>query len=321
LEFPVSIGPFTMGSVDLVRAYAAFYRMFPEYPKPDPASDENVMAGLDLTVLGWRSFAEIVFCQLSPLHPITLDSESKDAANIPRSAVHFAWAYPAVIDEAMLEPATRLYPAEAAFLKFGGYIYFDRYREVVKTNSIVPARLGSAGLVFGRSQMLPEKVVETLTRQGRFQEITLTDLRSKGAMEFAWIRPAEFSDSVASPNGCFAYKFEGKTPKYFPVVCKPVFTPDLLAEDLDDTEAWVVVRSEKPEIEKIVILDKASPLEDNAARCAQSDGGHALTAADRLIIIRESGLGPKLTYEEWQHSPDQACISDPWVFFVSSDEN
>merc|ERR1719482_726345 len=35
--------------------------------------------------------SDIVFCQLSPLHPITLDAETKVAANIPAAAIHFAW--------------------------------------------------------------------------------------------------------------------------------------------------------------------------------------------------------------------------------------
>jgi len=304
-----------MGSVDLARAFTAFYRRFQEYPKPDPTGDENIMAGLDLTALGWSSFAEIVFCQLSPLHPVTLDAENKDAANIPRSAAYFAWAYPAVVDEAVLRSAARAHPAEAAFLTFGGYIYFDDRREVVGTNSIAPAQLGSPGLSFGRAQALPTSAAETLTRQGRFQEITLAELRSQGAVEFAWIRPAEFGDSVASPNGCFAYKFDGMAPKYFPVVDQPVFMPDLLAEDLDETEAWVVVRSARPEVERIAILDKAASWEENAARCAQASGNDVAIAAACLGIARESSVGPKMSYDEWQRSTEQGSLADPWVFF------
>jgi len=200
------------------------------------------------------------------------------------------------------------------------YIYFNNHREVVGTNSITPAQLGTPGLTFGRAQALPRNAEETLTRQGRFQEITLAVLRSKGAVEFAWIRPAEFGGSVASPNGCFAYKFEGRPPKYFPVVDTPVFTPDLLAEDLDETEAWVVVRSAKPEVERIVILDKASSLEENAARCEQSGGGDALVAAAaRISITSEGKLGPKMMYEEWQRSCEKGSLSDPWVFEMSEE--
>merc|ERR1712039_73977 len=246
---------------------------------------------------------------------ITLDSETKDAANIPRSAAYFAWAYPAVIDDAELQSAAQSHPAEAAFLMYGGYIYFDGGREVAGTNSIAPSVLGTPGLTFGRAQALPKSVEETLTRQGRFQEITLAVLRSKGAVEFAWIRPAEFGDSIASPNGCFAYKFNDMPPRYFPVVDTPVFTPELLAEDLDETEAWVVVRGARPEVERVAILDKASTLEENGTRCAQGGGSDALVTAARLSITRDSGIGPKMTYDEWQRSTEQGGLDDPWVFF------
>lgn len=317
LAFPASIGPFTMGRVELGRAFSAFYRMFGDFPRPSPASDENMMAGLDLTAVGWYSFREIVFCQLSPLHPITLDAESKDAANIPPSSTHFAWAYPVVVDEGVLQTAAPGNGAEKAFLQYGGYVYFDRQSNVVGTNSICPAPLGTAGLTFGRPQDLPPSAVETLTRQGRFQEITLEDLRRQGAQEFAWIRPGEFGDVIANPNGCFAYKFEGRAPKYFPVIDKPIFTRELLAEDLDTNEAWTVIRGARPVVERVVIMDKDSSLEQNAARCAQSGGGDALCSGSLVRVMRESASDLEMTYEEWQRSPEQGTISDPWIFVCS----
>lgn len=35
------------------------------------------------------------FCHCSPLHPTTLSAATRAAAGIPKSAAHFAWAYPA----------------------------------------------------------------------------------------------------------------------------------------------------------------------------------------------------------------------------------
>lgn len=316
LAFPTSIGPFTMSSVGMARAFNAFYRNFQDFPKPNPESDENVMAGLDLTALGWSGSADIVFCQLSPLHPITLDSETKTAASIPLNATHFAWAYPAVIDEAGMQSA-RSRPAEAAFLEYGGYIYFDEGRDVLGTNSICPAPLGTPGLLFGRAQVLPEAVAETLSRQGRFQEITLQALRSSGAREFAWIRPSEFSDRISSPNGCFAYKLEGGVLRYFPVVDRPVFTQDLLAEELEESETWAVVRrSRTPEVERLVILDKASSLEENATRCEQSGGGDALLSGGVPLITMDTRGAAQMSYEDWQKSTDLGTLADPWVFNV-----
>jgi len=112
--------------------------------------------------------------------------------------------------------------AEHMFLKYGGYVHFNRACEVVGTNSIAPAPFGSSDLVFGHSQDLPSSIEDALTRQGRFQEITLTPLAAAGATHFAWIRPTEFSEVIASTDGCFAYKFGHETARYFPVVSKPL---------------------------------------------------------------------------------------------------
>merc|ERR1719379_3410305 len=90
------IGPFTMQSADVAGAFNAFYRQHTDFPKPDPESNENSMAGMDPSRAG-ISGNEIVFCQLSPLHGITLDAEAKVAANIPEESKYFAWAYPVVL--------------------------------------------------------------------------------------------------------------------------------------------------------------------------------------------------------------------------------
>merc|ERR1719491_1117599 len=134
--------------------------------------------------------AEMVFGQISPLHAITLDSETKVVANIPKSATFFAWAYPMVLEPGCRGPTG---VAEASFIKYGGDIYFNDHRNVVGTNCISPASLGTLGLMFGRQQRLPASVAEEMTKQGRFQEITLEALSSKGATHFGWIRPGEFS--------------------------------------------------------------------------------------------------------------------------------
>merc|ERR1712137_1133192 len=94
---------------------------------------------------------------------------------------------------------------------------------------------------------------------------TLDDLASKGATHFAWIRPDEFSRSVFCPDGAFAYRFADGPPKFFAVVTTPVFTRELLAEELDDTESWVVVRDAMPHpyLEDLLIFDKTKSLRAN----------------------------------------------------------
>jgi len=300
-----------MAPANLVRAFNAFYQQNPEFPRPSPASDENSMAGLDPSCAGIGQ-GDILFCQLSPLHPITLDSETKSAANIPQSATSFAWAYPMVDPTQMPRGA-----AEAAFFQFGGYMYFDVHQTVVGTNSISPASIGTLGLMFGRPHVLSQNVADTLTKQGRFQEITLQSLSEKSATHFAWIRPAEFGKELANSDGCFAYKFADGSSRYFPVVSKPTFTKELLEEELDAEEAWVVVRnaSDIPALEVPLIFDKTKTLEENL-----STNAHALevkTGNLRAIVSKESdpldSWDGTLTYQDWCESTDQGTVADPWV--------
>jgi len=270
------------------------------------------MAGMD-PIAATMGNGEIVFCQLSPLHLITLDAETKAAANIPAAAIHFAWAYPMILEPQVQLPRA---PADAAFVNYGGYIYFDDHRQVVGTNSICPAPVGTLGLMFGRAQPLVETVVDMLTKQGRFQEITLAALSDKGATHFAWIRPAEFPNQVASTDGCFAYKFKDGSAKYFPVVSKPMFTKELLEEELESDEAWVVVRgaSSLPTIEVTVIFDKAKTLEENLY-----NNEHGVQVSGKTCgvkISRESDASSTLQYEEWAKISETGSLADPWVFEI-----
>eukprot|EP00933_Yihiella_yeosuensis_P019077 TRINITY_DN15493_c0_g3_i1.p1 TRINITY_DN15493_c0_g3~~TRINITY_DN15493_c0_g3_i1.p1 ORF type:complete len:343 (+),score=43.57 TRINITY_DN15493_c0_g3_i1:75-1031(+) len=312
IDFPVSIGPFTMTSVDLSSAFNAFYIQH-QFPKPDPESEENSMAGLD-PARARLGMGEIIFCQISPLHKITLDSETKAAAQIPNEAAYFSWCYPMVLtsDGPRLTPGT----PQCNFLTFGGYIYFNGERDVVGTNAISPAPLGTLGLMFGRSQCLPHQAADSLTRQGRFQEITLEALATKGATHFAWIRPGEF-DSVACPDGCFAYKFATGGPRYFPVVSKPIFTKALVDEELGDGEAWAVVRYSQPCIEVPVIFDKAKLLEDNLADTSTDNLAIAMTADIEVTVGKDSDDSVSLSYKKWMESADQGTIGDPWIVKIT----
>jgi len=318
LEFPTCVGPFTLSPVNLAPAINGFYQQFRDFPRPDPASHENLMAGLDLSRLGW-GMADVVFAQFSPLHRLTLDSEAKQAASMPEAAEFFAWAYPAVLEGGV---PSRASPSEKGFLDFGGYVYFNSSQEVVGCSSIVPAPVGTLGLSFGRPQPLPDKASEVLTQQGRFQEVSLSFLTSRGATHFAWIRPGEFDEAIANPNGSFAYKFAGRPTKYYPVVTKPVFTKGMLEEDLDDSEAWVVVRvSSPPTMDKLLILDKSCPLEELPQRCpdAVEELSSPKVQGSGFSIYREETPETKLTFQEWQSSTEQGEIGNPWIFELPVD--
>jgi len=283
-------------------AINAFYRQH-HFPRPEADSPEPSLAGLDSSKCGLLTGD--LYCQLSPLHKITLDDEMKEAANIPREATFFAWAYPVVDDGTVLGNS-----AEHMFLKYGGYVYFNRVFEAVGTNSIAPAPLGSSGLTFGRAQDLPSKVEGILTRQGRFQEITLAPLARAGATHFAWIRPTEFSEMVASTDGCFAYKFGPEKAMYFPVVSKPVFTPELVEETLGEKEAWVVVRSDHPTAERIVMFDKTSSFEENIQLAGMD---HLLSMSDADVVARRSNMARAIPYLAWQEVHEQGTLTDPWI--------
>lgn len=185
LGFPDTVGPFVTVKADLVRAFNRFYEQNSWLPRPDPESDENTMIGMDPYAAGMGE-GEIVFGQLSPMHPITLDAETKKVANIPASATSFAWAYPMVLEPGQRQPSGA---SEASFLTLGGYMYFDEQKQIVGTNAIQPAPLGTLGLMFGRPQPLPAAVADRMSRQGRFQEITFTVSGGAGG-DALWLDPS-----------------------------------------------------------------------------------------------------------------------------------
>eukprot|EP00927_Polykrikos_kofoidii_P042294 TRINITY_DN3616_c0_g1_i2.p1 TRINITY_DN3616_c0_g1~~TRINITY_DN3616_c0_g1_i2.p1 ORF type:complete len:359 (-),score=61.46 TRINITY_DN3616_c0_g1_i2:44-1063(-) len=313
LGFPHLVGPFTMQSVPLAGAINSFY-MRNGFPKPDPSSAENSMAGMELRVM-----AEAMFLQLSPLHSITLDLETKKMASIPEEASFFAWGYP-LVEVPGSAGLGGLPTNEKSFLTYGGFVYFNRQRDVVGTNAICPAPLGTPGLMFGRGQILQKRVEDELSRTGRFQEVTLDSLRVGGATHFAWIRPSEFSDVVASPDGCFAYRFEGGPSRYFPVVQTACFTPEMLQEELEDSEAWVVVRDERlgPVVEQVSIFDKKKSFEENMETIQTNR--KVDTPAGGVRVREDNDLsGSEMTYEEWTQTADSGSCMVPWILRVPSD--
>jgi len=294
-----------MASCRVASAINAFYRQH-AFPRPDPESAVNSMAGIDPQACGLLG-GEIVYCQLSPLHRITLDDEAKAAANIPQASKYFAWAYPAVDDGAFGAG----HSAEHMFLRFGGYVYFSRDCQAVETNSIAPAPCGTLGLMFGRGQELTDLAERTLTLQGRFQEITEEQLRAAGATHFAWIRPGEFGDTTAAADGAFAYKFGAAPAKYFPAVGTPVFTPDMVEEELDDSEAWVVVRLPHPTVERIIMFDRELSFNDNLQQAGMSS---LVRVQDHFVLVSRGCTKDPIPYSAWQReSGETGTIADPWI--------
>eukprot|EP00913_Durusdinium_trenchii_P018752 g17622.t1 len=217
LEFPNTVGPFVMvKAAQFPRVFNEFFSL-PHAKKPDPNSETSFMVGVQPCEIGLEE-GEFLFCHCSPLHPTTLSTATRAAAGIPKSAAYFAWAYP--VDKSK---HPELWP-------------------------LSPTSVGT-GLLFGGSSPLPEEVSEALSRQGRFQEVTLEALLRKGATHFAWLRPKDHGDPLRlravhdqshfifrcicfdqefsscglhCPSGAFAYKFaDGEEARYFPVAGKP----------------------------------------------------------------------------------------------------
>lgn len=224
LEFPNTVGPFVMVNAQMAGALNEYFR-HPQVCKPDLQSQSSFMVGLSPCHIGVGD-GEFLFCHCSPLHPTTLSPATRAAAGIPELAKFFAWSYPAELaGELRGRIISTLNGPERAFLEYGGYVYFDSELNVVGTTSISPTSAGT-GLIFGRPLPLAEGVAAALFRQGRFQEVTLEALKSKGATHFAWLRPKEFaSHGLDCPSGGFAYKFDsGEQHRYFPLAGKPVLS-------------------------------------------------------------------------------------------------
>eukprot|EP00928_Gymnodinium_smaydae_P077161 TRINITY_DN6035_c0_g2_i1.p1 TRINITY_DN6035_c0_g2~~TRINITY_DN6035_c0_g2_i1.p1 ORF type:complete len:706 (-),score=144.93 TRINITY_DN6035_c0_g2_i1:162-2279(-) len=209
-EFPETVGPFMMIQADLTHAFNAYCQRNAT-AAPDPSGDATWSCGLDLLSANAGS-DDGVALQLSPVDRITLNATRKALASIPKEAEYYAWSYP---NGSIADPL--LSGSERAFLKYGGFVYFNERWEVVATTCISPAPLGTS-LVFGPPVDLAGPVEDRLTRQGRFRETTLKAIQAKGAMQFAWIRPKEFGKDVDCPHGAFAYKFKDGPTKYYPII-------------------------------------------------------------------------------------------------------
>eukprot|EP00004_Rigifila_ramosa_P014297 TRINITY_DN323_c0_g1_i1.p1 TRINITY_DN323_c0_g1~~TRINITY_DN323_c0_g1_i1.p1 ORF type:complete len:595 (-),score=77.42 TRINITY_DN323_c0_g1_i1:51-1796(-) len=156
--------------------------------------------------------SDVMSCgQTSPAHKITLDVRARQAAGINQTAEYFMWAYP-LSGLVNVSPETRqnwdLNDPSVMFCVFGGYLYLDRAGTVVQTNAIGEG----SSLVFGKPIAWRHEYTSILWKTGRFQEITIADMKKKGARRYCWLRPGEKLklDHLDPgwcewPHGAFAY--------------------------------------------------------------------------------------------------------------------
>ena len=136
--------------------------------------------------------------KFSPLHKVTCAWRQRGFLGIPLNAEEFAWAHPIVEQETKMQCSVNdLY----CFLFYGGYIYFDKDRNIVKINGV---KLGKPGdpLAFTGRMKLNHARLGSL--EHRLSPVTLAGPKGH-ASEFAWIYSGEFENC---PEGGFVYKCE-----------------------------------------------------------------------------------------------------------------
>ena len=156
---------------------------------------------------------------MSPPRTVTIKgANEREAAGIPLECKYFAFAYPLDCLTGMFdELVTREGRDEPwlNFLLFGGYVYFNASRQLVRSNAIVltqaMARLELVG------PFIPsQNAMEYLSDVERLRDVTLKPMLDAGFQRFGWVNPGErfggyrlLADGTDAPgDGAFVYEHE-----------------------------------------------------------------------------------------------------------------
>lgn len=94
---------------------------------------------------------------------------------------------------------------DVAFLKIGGFLYFNKDYSLIAINALKPCAVEDSSatnkLYFTSSTPLPAKVVQKMLRRP-LHAITLKQFLENKATYFSWVPSNEY---VPSPHGGFAY--------------------------------------------------------------------------------------------------------------------
>ena len=124
---------------------------------------------------------------------MTLPDEVKSTIGMPAKAAWFAFLYP--IKGLAPSKALRKEPAAFSFL-LGGFLYFDESQSFIRFNALAlspsPVSLKLTGPCDGAGAF-----GEALTARGRLADVTISELRAGGFLQFAWVHPAEELDGKA----------------------------------------------------------------------------------------------------------------------------
>lgn len=106
------------------------------------------------------------------------------------------------------------------FAAYGGFLLLDPHGKVVAAQAISMNAEATGRLAFGPPREWRDAFTEPLKAAGRFQPITLPNLKKAGATHFCWINPGEVFSSEGekwepAAHGAFLYLQTNKPPTYF----------------------------------------------------------------------------------------------------------
>ena len=165
---------------------------------------------------------------LSPLAPVTLPVDKREAAGIPRHAHWFAFGYPGEYQwmaadagdgeaqtawqglERHLETLDLAKDMWGFFLLVGGFVYFDEHKKAIRVNALTLVPSPNVMNFAGPGDPCPQ-AIEALWERQRIVSVTLDALQTAGFKAFGWvfgnesIGGATLGPNVANEHGAFVY--------------------------------------------------------------------------------------------------------------------
>jgi len=225
-KFPQTLGPFNLVNVPLD---ASNFEMPEITGESRRAGFYWNMCPKVLEAYGLHSRTKRLIAQVSPMHPADDAPPSKEIvskAQSPKSSSNFVWSYPVAGWEGVESDAYAMETWEEglqggaavkSFLSVGGFMYFDSVGRVSSITTLGRAQDGDIGnLHFAEPKRWLPEWSAALAETGRFQKITIKNLRETGVRMYLWIRPEEVIEcedgnplpiQPEAPHGAFVYLF------------------------------------------------------------------------------------------------------------------
>jgi hypothetical protein len=140
------------------------------------------------------------------------------------------------------------------FLCNGGFVYFDRRYAICgiqavtfdsskEAHSHLHATSSSSAVFFAQPSVISEKVVEHLTRCGRWWPVTVDEVAGTYS-DFAWIGPCEFvGGTIFTRWGGFAYRRAAQDNTRQTGVYYPVYANEKPEEYVGDTDSVAIAEA------------------------------------------------------------------------------